>query len=324
MSAGPRQSRILQLTAEIPGRTLPSLLKRNETKAWGVSLAVHLALLALIGLIIQVVREPVPSFASLQLEWEPEVSVPQFETLDSVAVVAPKSDSAESAPTTSTFHASSAVTTVEPRVRTTLLPAPDDFALSPKEMVEYVGALAGMPGEGEGNGNGDGDGLFGGSRGAGTFVFVLDQSGSMNLPLRQVKNVTRFQRLQLELMSFINQLEPTQSFYVIFFNENANPMPSGGLVPATQGNKLRYLNWIRQVTPGGRTDPRSAVRMAIKMQPEQIFFLSDGEIDPFFEQQILKHEPGSWKLSTYSFGVHGGQFMQVFAEKHGGKYTYIP
>jgi hypothetical protein len=135
---------------------------------------------------------------------------------------------------------------------------------------------------------------------------------------------TRFQRLQEELIGFINRLEPSQSFFVIFFDEQTIPMPAEGMVPATEANKLRYLNWVRNLTPDGRTDPRVAIKMAMKLAPEQIFFLSDGELDPNFQKQILKHPAGKWALNSYSFGLHGGEFMRVLAEKHGGQYTFIP
>ncbi|MBD3676046.1 MAG: hypothetical protein HUJ26_21260, partial [Planctomycetaceae bacterium] len=90
-------------------------------------------------------------------------------------------------------------------------------------------------------------------------------------------------------------------------------------------NKQKYLKWIASANADGGTDPRLSIRLAMKLEPEMIYFLSDGEVEPDYRAQMLKHEPGDWKLHTFVFGMRqAGPFMKFFAEKHHGDYVYIP
>lgn len=324
MAVGLQQFGLRKFSVDPPERNLSPCSFRSYSTAWGLSLFVHLGILLLLGLWIGEQSDPAKTLETSHFQWTEELTIPTFETTESNPTEALKTEAAEQSALTAVFNASSSVSTVEPVLRTTLLPAPEELTLSPAALTEYVGALTGLSKAGDGDGLGAGDGLFGSTSGANSFVFVLDRSRSMNQPHQFSDQSTRFERLQQELIGFINRLEPSQSFFVIFFDEQTIPMPAEGMVPATDANKLRYLNWVRKLTPDGRTDPRVAIKMAIKLAPEQIFFLSDGELDPNFQKQILKHPPGKSALNSYSFGMHGGEFMKVLAEKHGGQYTFIP
>lgn len=324
MAVGLQQFRIRKYSADPSERTYAPFSFRDYTFAWCVSLIVHIAFLVLLGLWMGTRNEPAATLDSARFLWEEQLTIPEFESTQTSPTADLKTDAAEQSAALAVFNTSSTVSAPEPVLRKNLLPAPEELALSPAAMTEYVGALAGLSKDGNGNGTGEGEGLFGSTSGANSFVFVLDRSRSMNQPHQLSDEATRFQRLQEELIGFINRLEPSQSFFVIFFDEKTTPMPAKGMVPATEANKLRYLNWVRNLTPDGRTDPRVAIKMAMKLAPEQIFFLSDGELDPVFQKQILKNPPGKWALNSYSFGMHGGEFMRVLAEKHGGQYTFIP
>ena len=131
-------------------------------------------------------------------------------------------------------------------------------------------------------------------------------------------------RLKLELIRFIDRLKPHQKFFVIFFDEEVHPMPSNGLLEASAENKEAFLKWLSSVKAGGSTAPRAAVKMAMYLNPDQIYFLSDGEIVEVYRYRMMQLTPGEWKLNRYSFGQGSERFMRVFAEKHEGKYTYIP
>jgi hypothetical protein len=209
-----------------------------------------------------------------------------------------------------------------------LLASQTSDAFSAEHMADHVRVLStfgeGGNGEGDGTGDGEGDGFFGKPGSASSFVFVLDRSGSMNTRHVYSGNITRFQRLKLELTGFIDRLKPNQKFYVIFFDEQPHPMPANGLVEATEENKKDFLKWLAKVTADGRTDPRAAVQMATLLNPDQIYFLSDGEILEIFRAQLMKLPDGEYKLNTYAFGEASERFMRVFAEKHRGKYIYIP
>ncbi|MBD3675874.1 MAG: VWA domain-containing protein, partial [Planctomycetaceae bacterium] len=191
------------------------------------------------------------------------------------------------------FIASSTDTKVSaPELADTSLPVPTDTELNSANLATYVGALAGTGrgGNGDGEGQGNGHGFFGDPGSAKSFVFVLDRSRSMNKDHQLSNGLSRFQRLKMELIGFIDKLQPDQTFFVVFFNDQMSPMPAEGLVPATAENKQKYLKWIASANADDGTDPRLSIRLAMKLEQEMIYFLSDGEVEPDYRAQMLTHE----------------------------------
>jgi len=117
--------------------------------------------------------------------------------------------------------------------------------------------------------------FFGASAEGNRFVFVIDSSGSMRGP--------RWEALCKELIRAIKSLSPDQEFFVISFDSLAHPMfgvppPRGKFLTAINKNVDRLQNWIRSVQLGNNTLPSAAVGLAMKLKPDAIFLLSDGEI----------------------------------------------
>jgi len=117
--------------------------------------------------------------------------------------------------------------------------------------------------------------FFGAEAEGNRFVFVIDSSGSMR--------GTRWQALCVELIRALQSLSPDQEFFVISFDASAHPMfgtapPKGEFLAATSKNVRRVQNWIRSIEHGRNTFPSSAVGMALRLKPDAIFLLSDGEI----------------------------------------------
>jgi hypothetical protein len=107
------------------------------------------------------------------------------------------------------------------------------------------------------------------------FVFVIDSSRSMLGP--------RWEALCKELMRAIKSLSPDQEFFVISFDSLAHPMfgvepPRGKFLTAVDKNFERIQNWLRSIRHGRNTYPATAVGIAIRLEPDAIFLLSDGEI----------------------------------------------
>jgi len=117
--------------------------------------------------------------------------------------------------------------------------------------------------------------FFGAQAEGNRFVFVIDSSGSMRGP--------RWEALCKELIRAIKSLSPDQEFFVISFDSMAHPMfgvapPRGKFLTADDKNFERFQNWLRSIRHGSNTYPASAVGIAIKLEPDAIFLLSDGEI----------------------------------------------
>lgn len=100
-------------------------------------------------------------------------------------------------------------------------------------------------------------------------VYVIDASGSM---IRSLPIVIE------ELARSLDGLVGQQEFTVIFFQRNEALIvpPVDRLSPGTDDEKARVLAWIDQhVIPAGRSNPLSAIELALGFDPDVIFMLSE-------------------------------------------------
>ncbi len=108
------------------------------------------------------------------------------------------------------------------------------------------------------------------------FVYVFDRSGSMSdyggKPLRAAK---------AELLKSLNELDEHNQFYIIFYNEEPRLFnaagTSGRLVFATPENKQAANDFVTGIKADGGTNHLSALLAAIRLRPDVIFLLTDGE-----------------------------------------------
>lgn len=224
-----------------------------------------------------------------------------------------------------------------------------------------------LDGLGYGDGIGDGEGSdasdsFFGLRPVGRrFAFVLDCSRSMNHP-HNTEAKTRFKRMKLELIKSIQGMGPESEFYLIFFNDFAIPMPSPVPVQAAHQPKLKYLHWMKDIKAEGNTEPRIALQHALKLQPDILYFLTDGSFTYRVEQDLLSLRSGKTEIHTFAFDApftdnmrraynrlldddrtgaretagsrsdyrklveafSAHQFMKQMAKRHGGRFRLIP
>ncbi len=198
------------------------------------------------------------------------------------------------------------------------------------------GALAGSSGSGTGaghfdavaslgtggGGSGKGVGFFGTRARADTVVFVVDMSGSMN-------DGRRFDRAVDELIRSLNSLIPTQKFFVYFYNGVTYPMldmRTGKLTPATPGNRTKVIKWIKTLHPDGDTAPDDAIERALKMKPQVIYFLTDGEIPETTRDTAKKYNRDHKAvIHTIAFVTEeGAEMLKGIAKDNRGKYRFVP
>jgi von Willebrand factor type A domain len=195
-----------------------------------------------------------------------------------------------------------------------------------------------IPGSGSGGGGGEGGGSAGGagrSIGPGTqffgardhahsFTYVIDCSGSM--ATRNSLDVAK-----REMLSSINQLAPDAQFAVIFYNLQTrmlnDPMGRKGLMTATASNKARVQTQLEVVAPLGGTDHMLALREALKLKSEVIFFLTDAELISNSDIDEILTEVGPTRIQAveFGFGMSLGQRTPLsrLATTTGGTYRYI-
>jgi len=220
-------------------------------------------------------------------------------------------------------------------------------------------------GSGDGKGNGEGsdaaDSFFGLRPIGRRVVFVLDCSRSMNHP-HNTEAKTRFKRMKLELIKSIQGMGPESEFYLIFFNDFAIPMPSPVPVQAAEQPKMKYLYWMSEMKADGNTEPRIALQHALRLQPDIVYFLTDGSFTYRVQQDLLSLQSGRTEIHTFAFDApftdnmrraynrlldddrtgaretagsrsdyrklveafSSHQFMKHMAKRHGGRFRLIP
>jgi hypothetical protein len=196
--------------------------------------------------------------------------------------------------------------------------------------VAPLGGGSGSHGAGEGNGigNGAGDGtgtaFFGLASHGQKFVFVVDASSSMRRPSHGPER-TLFNKVKLEIMQSVRQLTSEQKFYIVFFNDRFLAMPATSLVAATEESQARYLRWMSDVPSGGQTDPEGAIQLALQLQPDVIYFLSDGEFKYGLVKRIAAMNRGSVVIHTVCFGGtdDNNVSLRQIAEQNGGTYQFV-
>jgi len=149
-------------------------------------------------------------------------------------------------------------------------------------------AAAGTASEGDSENNGapsgganrasDGNGayFFGTYASGQRFVFIIDSSRSM-------LEGRRWATARRELVRALQSLSPDQEFFVIGFDSTAKPMfgqfpPNSKFLHPTESNIDRLNRWVGTILHGGSTLPASSIGIALRMKPDAIFLLSDGEI----------------------------------------------
>jgi len=172
--------------------------------------------------------------------------------------------------------------------------------------------------------------FFGAEAYGNRFVFVIDSSSSMRGP--------RWEALCRELIRALQSLSPDQEFFIVSFDSSAHPM--FGLVPQrgaflnpTAVNVANILNWLIAFQLGGRTYPSSAVGIAIKLEPDAIFLLSDGEISDSTVQDLRfwnhkNEKDGNVKtlIPIHTVLLHsqiGFATLQTIANENSGTFTPV-
>jgi hypothetical protein len=163
--------------------------------------------------------------------------------------------------------------------------------------------------------------FFGLQQRADTVVFVVDMSGSMN-------DGHRFDRAVAELVRALGGLAPTQKFFVFFFNATTHPMLDMAppqLQPATPDNRAKVVKWIEKLQPDADTNPEDALERALKLQPQVIYFLTDGEIPPTTPDTVKGlNQAHKTVIHTIAFGTEeGADMLKAIAQDNGGKYQFV-
>lgn len=153
-----------------------------------------------------------------------------------------------------------------------------------------------------------------------SFVFVVDASGSMH--------GARFDRARRELMATLEQLEPTQRFYVVFFNEydfpQFHPQRTREYIAATPDNLRRVQGWINSLRAAGDTHPMSALRKGLELRPDALYLLSDGAFELRTLSLIRQFNKHGTTIHTIGLEDPAGEtLLKAIAEENAGGYHFV-
>jgi hypothetical protein len=321
----------------------PAVARPRRISAWSASAVVHAALFAGAALIIippRVQRDVLefvmaePGIEELDLA---DVLPDEQPPLDAVG------DASAEAGLTSTAGGDPAAL-IDPGMPTLGMEAGAGTLADLTSEIALVsaggGATDGPPGGRGGSGGGTGNGA-GGSAGFGTglgaaptaeffgtkidgnrIVFVLDNSGSMQQG--------RLETVIAELMRSVESLAPKQSFYVVFYSDQAYPLfypdPAQEFVRPTDRNNAALARWLDTVELCLGDAVQEALAGAISIEPDCVILLSDGRIQGDKKMRFLL-EAGGGEFPIHTVGVGLGKTavasrrnLQMIAEANGGEF----
>jgi hypothetical protein len=171
-----------------------------------------------------------------------------------------------------------------------------------------------------------------GSHGTGAkFVYVFDRSNSMNdfegRPLSGAKR---------ELIASLADLERIHQFQIVFYNErlavfNPHYPQSPRMEFGDATTKRRAEEFVRRMEAGGGTRHMDALKLALGMRPDVIFFVTDAGEPRLsakeLEDILRRNERVGARINAIEFGVGpaagGTNFLVQLAEQNHGEHVYV-
>ncbi len=172
--------------------------------------------------------------------------------------------------------------------------------------------------------------LFGVSGSGSRFVYVFDRSDSMNgfggKPLRAAKT---------ELVRSLKSLTDRQRFQLIFYNDKPTPFRLTGvplqMMAGDDPNVTMATQYINSVAAFGGTEHETAIKMALRLSPDVIFFLTDARVprlsDSDLRQIQIQAQQSGTTIHAIEFGPDpvppGDSFLRDLASMNQGQYQYV-
>ena len=249
--------------------------------------------------------------------------------------------------------------------QTTEALAPAEFAQEIEQMsqidlvdVQNVGptSAANVLGQGDGSNGGAAGGDDGGEGTIGRFpittgvfgivsegtrfIYVFDQSESMNSTFsyqtegQTVFSITPLAAAKAELLRSLNDLDEQQQFHMLFYNHQVWPFDTGNnnnnkLISANAKNREAAIQFVNNVYGVGQTNHVPALEIAIRLKPDVIFLMTDGEEkdDPSRDQlkRLRNLNNGHAKINVVQFCYEArssGTLVQL-ANENGGKHIFM-
>lgn len=312
-----------------PERTTPALL---------MSLVLHVVLLTSIGLVWK--RTPA---GTGEIQDRPVGIALVHRMPDRDRYVEASQTPPQETEATTTADAASAASTAPPAD----LSPPIDLAGVLKAMEATPSPVSGsglagetqLEGDAFGNGRGSGSAsdaaetttmLFGISGSGSRFVYVFDRSDSMNgfggKPLRAAK---------AELIRSLKTMTERQRFQIIFYNDKPTPFRISGMPLQMISGEDPYISraeaYVNSIAAFGGTEHEAALKMALRMSPDVIFFMTDARIPRLSVTELREVKSRADSVGATIHAIEFGpdpvaspdSFLRDLAAQNGGEYRYV-
>ncbi|MGD9644847.1 MAG: hypothetical protein AB7U73_03990 [Pirellulales bacterium] len=160
------------------------------------------------------------------------------------------------------------------------------------------------------------------------FVYVFDRSGSMG-----GSGQSSLAAAKVELLASIERLEAHHQFQIIFYNDQPailDIVGRGRLVFGTDQNKALARKFIAGISADGSTDHEDPLLLALRLQPDVIFFLTDADEPSLSTAQLEKIRRLNGEvtsINTIEFGIgpdlRHENFLVKLARENGGQHVYV-
>lgn len=152
------------------------------------------------------------------------------------------------------------------------------------------------------------------------FAFVVDTSGSM-------QTNSRFLRCRAELLRSLSTMNYGQQFFVVFFSDQLYPMPEHKLVDARPTQLKKTAEWAVGAVPSGGTEPWPGLALALRLKPDAIYLLTDGQFNPDVVDKVINAQKQSKKIPIHTIAFEspqGAQLLDLISRATGGQHQFVP
>ena len=102
-------------------------------------------------------------------------------------------------------------------------------------------------------------------------------------------------------------------------------MPASTMQPAVPFQQRHYLQWMAGIRALGGTEPISSLQLALRLKPDVIYFLTDGNFNSRTAVELSQIVQRHSAIHTITFGQRGAEsLMKTIATNNRGTYRFIP
>jgi hypothetical protein len=139
-----------------------------------------------------------------------------------------------------------------------------------------------------------------------------------------------------ELIGSVNDLDSIHQFQIIFYNDrpmvfNPNRPQPPRMLYGDQPTRHLARNFVEAIVAAGSTQHMAALKLALNMQPDVIFFLTDAAEPQLTAGQLAEIRSQNARIgasiNAIEFGAGPKQgyenFLVRLAQQNGGEYAYV-